>query len=321
MRAMKAGSLGLVLCLAAGAHAQDRAPHRLMMNVADNANWEVSVSNRLSETPANEMMSDGEIKQSFRYQIKTKGSAFVVTRRELSYQDDRKPGALMAGVSDLAAGELDAFKDIVFRADASLMPQEVVNLSAIRAKQRDYATRTFGKEMARMMGQDQVTSASIISDSLSLEALTARVRQKELVIGVPLTEPDAIPSMANGPDVKAHTTVTLDSWDTASGIATYTVTTQIDEDAKTADLTAFFENLLYPLNTMDDNQIAVWKKKSAELAEAADYSAGWTCTLHGDIHTGLIADGHCLIGSRLKSEVVSHAIERDVHFEQAPEAR
>ena len=318
MRVLKTGSLGLVLFLAANANAQDRASHRLTIHLADKATWQSVISNRSTAVPADPMISNGETQQSFRYQIKAEGVGFIISRHELSRTDDRKPSTLLPDVSDVTAGTVDAFRDIDFRADSSLMPQEVVNLSDIDAKQHDYATKTFGKDMADKMVKDEATSASIIADSLWTEALLARVRQADLVVGLPWAEPDTVPSIAGRADAAAQTTITLDSWDLSTGHATYTLTTQIDPDAKTAQLTAFFQSFLYPLNTMDNDQIATWKKKSAELAALADYTNGKKCTLSGDIRTGLILEAHCLVEMHLKSTIFSQSAESEVRVLQVP---
>ena len=318
MKVLKTGSLGLVLFLATNAHALDSTSHRLTIHMAETASWQLSISNRLSETPASPLISNGETKAFYRYQIKGEGGGFVVSRRELSHEDNSKPSTLLPDVSDLTAGASEAFREIVFRADANLMPQDIVNLSDIHAKQRDYARKTFGNDMADAMTKDQATSASIIADNLWTEALMASVRQVGLVVGVPWAESDTVPSLARGADAAAHTTIILNRWDAVTGRATYTVTTQVDPDATAAQLTAFFQNFLYPLNTMDEDQIATWKRKSAELAAAAEYTSGKTCTLSADIRTGLIVEGHCLIELHLKSALFSQSVERDLHFSQVP---
>lgn len=304
----------LAFLLAAAAHAGDTSPHRLSVHLAEGAAWEMTVSSRISD--ANPVLGPGQVVRTYAYRLKTKDAGFVITRTEMSRQDDRKPNPGMPDVSDLPNPSLIALKEIVFAADASLTPQIVVNLAEILHKNHATETATFGKDMADQMDQQQMSSESIVTSELSLDTLTARLRQSDFVVGVPRTEPDTLPGIGSPGDIPAQTTITLTQWDEASRSATFTLLKEIALGAKTAALKTFFEGFLYPVNTTDADQAAELQKKAGDLAAASDLADAMTCQFTADITTGLVTRGHCTTEMTLKSTLITLSSQNAVDMSQ-----
>lgn len=303
---MKAMILGV--CLAAffaaeTACAGDTQPHHLTITLPDSAVWQEEI---VTDMPDTLIMAGGKVAKSYRNVLQSNGTGFDVSRTLSSSRDDRKPAPDMADMSDILS-KMSSFADrIDYAAGTSLTPTAVTNLSAILRRIEADTSEMFGKDMADQMGTEipPLTSEELVAQHLSLETLMGHLRQAPLVIGVPQTAPDTVWAI-DDTATAAHITVTLARWDETTDQAEYTLTTEADPEAKAAVLNHFFLNFLYPLNTMDDAQVAAWHKNAADQARLAVYTEQMTCRFTASIRTGLVTAGNCDRATDLQSPLVS----------------
>lgn len=283
--------------------ANQSIPHQLLLHLKDGDHWQLSVSRVVTNT--NLMSPGGASKQTLAYQVHKQGAGYVVTRRELAFKAEPQQNASLPDLSDIPNPLLIGLKDIVFEADANLKPQGVVNLAEIQQKIHAANEKIVGPGRPDVTQENPALLTQFINDDLRLEMLISSIRQDSFVQGVAVTEPSTLPSFLGPKELPAQTTITLKSWDEASATATYELSKQIDPAQKARVLSDILLELLAPLNTLDEAQLANLKTKVAELAAKTAFSDGVSCQFTADTRSGRVVSGKCESEMSLQSPILS----------------